>query len=74
MTQASQIAPAVCAYCEGTGQVNSEGCRACGGKGSVSVPQPPRACAHCMGKGRKSAFRCNFCRGTGWAGALPPGA
>ena len=67
-------APAKCAYCEGTGQVNAEACRACGGKGSVLVPQPPRACAHCMGRGRKSAFRCNFCRGTGWAGALPPGS
>ena len=75
MTQSSQErASANCAYCQGTGQVNSEGCRACAGKGNVMVAQPAKECAHCHGKGKKSAYRCNFCRGTGWAHAQPVSA
>ena len=75
MTQSSQEhASANCSYCQGTGQVNSEGCRACGGKGNVMVAQPAKVCAHCQGKGKKSAYRCNFCRGTGWAHAQPVSA
>ena len=74
MTQSQHDhAPADCAYCGGTGKVDTEGCRACNGQGSVSVTQPPRMCAHCGGKGRKSAYRCNVCRGTGWAHALSGG-
>jgi DnaJ-class molecular chaperone len=68
MTQATENrSPAQCAYCGGTGQVNSENCRACGGDGSVLLPEPHRECAHCVGRGKKSAYRCNFCHGTGWA-------
>jgi len=63
-----------CAYWGGSGTVDSNQCRACGGQGSVSVAQPARTCVQCQGRGRKSAYRCSFCLGTGWAHALRPGA
>jgi DnaJ-class molecular chaperone len=70
--------PETCAFCKGTGKVNTQvlgnltSCNSCNGTGSVLVAQPARKCASCKGTGRVKTqvlgneTSCNSCNGTGW--------
>jgi len=67
----AKYAPQTCALCKGKGQegwLATNPCRACGGKGSVLVLQPPHQCQYCKGKGSLglSTNPCPTCNGTGW--------
>lgn len=72
-------APAICAWCTGTGKwAISVGyvisCLVCGGKGNVSVAQPAAQCRQCGGSGRRNtANPCLTCAGTGWGHVLGQG-
>ena len=67
MTQASaDYVQQTCAYCEGSGKVSDDQCRACGGHGNVLVAPPPTGCSGCRGTGRTGTARCWKCYGTGW--------
>jgi DnaJ-class molecular chaperone len=66
-------APETCARCAGTGKKAVSlsyivSCLVCGGKGTVSVPQPAGACPQCEGSGKRSVTgSCLTCAGSGWS-------
>jgi DnaJ-class molecular chaperone len=68
--------PSTCAWCTGSGKWNvapglSTSCIVCGGKGNVTVGQPPVSCLQCDGKGRANTVTpCLTCAGTGWESYL----
>ncbi|MDD2439784.1 MAG: transcriptional regulator [Methanosarcinaceae archaeon] len=62
----TDYAPEVCTLCKGTGCLEGQKCRACGGQGSVLVAQPARDCPVCGGSGRAGERICRACRGSGW--------
>ena len=69
----AKYAPQTCALCKGKGKegwLESNRCRACGGKGSVLVLQPPQQCPYCKGNGKGSFWEstdpCPTCNGIGW--------
>ena len=68
--------PSKCAWCVGTGRWNvapglRTSCVVCGGKGNISVAQPPILCRQCDGKGRiNTVSPCLTCAGTGWESYL----
>jgi len=75
----STYMPEQCAFCRGTGRVNTQvlgnetSCNSCNGQGSVLIAQAAQTCGFCRGTGRVKTqvlgneTSCNSCNGTGWA-------
>lgn len=58
-----------CAYCKGTGNVESDTCPACKGKAILMVAEPLLKCQFCKGQGYMiQGLPCRTCKGTGWMG------
>jgi DnaJ-class molecular chaperone len=77
MNEETNSSPASkCAWCAGTGEWNvapglCTSCIVCGGKGNVTVAQPPVFCLQCNGTGRMNTVSpCLTCAGTGWESYL----
>ena len=77
MTEENTISPpSKCAWCSGSGKWNVApghyaSCIVCGGKGKVTVSQPPVTCRQCHGNGRVNTISpCLTCAGTGWESYL----
>ena len=60
-----------CAFCKGTGSNRGLRCFVCGGKGKLSVKNPPLECGGCLGLGTRDRgdIICSDCSGTGWRAA-----